>query len=50
MTSADPSFAAPEAWLVVWFQPCVESVRVKVNAPPPLATTEALIASPGWTG
>src|SRR6185437_1226390 len=50
ITSADPSCAASEVWLVVWVQPWVESVSVRVNAPPPLATTEALIASPGWTG
>src|ERR1700683_2550808 len=49
-TSAEPSCAAAEVWLVVWFQPWVVSVKVSVNVPPPLATTEALIASPGWTG
>jgi hypothetical protein len=50
ITSADPSGAVSEVWLVVWVQPWVESVSVRVNTPPPAATTDALIASPGWTG
>ena len=50
ITSADPSCAVSEVWLVVWVQPWVESVSVRVNTPPPAATTDALIASPGWTG
>ena len=35
---------------MVWVQPCVWSLRVSVNAPPPFATTDALIVSPGATG
>jgi len=50
ITSAEPSCAVFRVWSVFWVQPWVESVSVRVNAPPPLATTEALIASPGCTG
>ena len=50
MISADPSCAVSDVCCVVWVQPWVESVSVRVNAPPPLATTDALIASPGSTG
>jgi hypothetical protein len=50
ITSAEPSCAVFEVWFVVCVQFWVVSVSVKVNAPPPFATTEALIASPGTTG
>ena len=49
MISAEPSWAVADVWFVVWVQPCDWSLRVRVNAPPPFATTEALIASPGAT-
>src|SRR5690242_18719039 len=50
ITSAEPSCAVFRVWSVFWVQPWVESVSVRVNAPPLLATTAALIASPGCTG
>src|SRR5450631_1885553 len=50
MISAEPSWAVADVWFVVCVQPRVWSLRVSVNAPPPFATTDALIVSPGATG